>query len=63
MARSNGSLAGTGALVTGASSPIGAPTAGELVRHGAAVALVARRVGRLEVPADGLLARPTELQP
>ena len=41
-------LDGTVALVTGASSGIGVTTALELARHGAAVALAARRVERLD---------------
>jgi NADP-dependent 3-hydroxy acid dehydrogenase YdfG len=45
-------LEGTVSLVTGASSGIGEATAAELARHGSVVALVARRLDRLEQLAE-----------
>jgi NADP-dependent 3-hydroxy acid dehydrogenase YdfG len=55
------SLDGTVALVTGASSGIGEATAYLLAQHGAAVALVARRVDRLEELAAKLTASGTSV--
>ncbi|MGO9793612.1 MAG: SDR family NAD(P)-dependent oxidoreductase [Solirubrobacteraceae bacterium] len=47
-------LTGTAALVTGASSGIGAATAAALAHHGARVALVARRKDRLDAVAQSI---------
>src|SRR5690349_898325 len=52
-----GKLDGTVALVTGASSGIGAATAVALAAEGAAVALAARRTDRMEELAAGIRER------
>ncbi|MCU1533134.1 MAG: sle [Arthrobacter sp.] len=52
----NSQLAGTIAIVTGASSGIGAATARSLAGHGASVAVVARRKDRLDTLVSGIEA-------
>ncbi len=52
----NRTLAGKVAIVTGATSGIGAATAQELARRGARVVLAARRAHELELAADALTA-------
>ena len=50
-------LSGRVAAITGASAGIGRATAEQLAREGAAVALSARRVGRLAEVVDGITSR------
>jgi short-subunit dehydrogenase len=66
--RPNGSLAGEIAIVTGASSGIGAATALELGRRGASVVLAARRIAELDAQARAIreaggeaIAMPTDI--
>src|SRR5438477_213378 len=56
-------LAGHVAIVTGASSGIGAATACELGRRGAAVVLAARRADALEAQAEAIRAAGAEALP
>jgi NAD(P)-dependent dehydrogenase (short-subunit alcohol dehydrogenase family) len=56
-------LAGEVAIVTGASSGIGAATARELARRGATVVLAARRVGELTAQAEAIRGTGGEALP